>query len=82
MSAPLGQGHRDTNPQVQSLSGVKNLNIQMDQKAESTYDLEYDWLGCAQMPVLQGEKWAVYVGDKKVTMALRKNFIITFMKTT
>ena len=37
--------------------------------------MDVKWMVNAYVPVLPGEKWAIYVGDKKVTTNLRKEII-------
>ena len=43
----------------------------MDKEARITYNMEYNWMGSAHAPVLPGEKWVLYIEDKKITKDLQ-----------
>ena len=74
------KGHQDASILNKNLSRIKKLNIQMDKDAAiRVYDLKYKWMGCVHVLVLpSGEKWAVYIGDKKVMTDLQKHILNRF----
>jgi len=66
------KGHQDQHKQNTGLSSINKFNVEMDKAVESTsYNLNYDWMGSAHVPVFPGEQWALFINDKKVTTDLQ-----------
>ena len=57
------------------LSLAEHLNIDTDQAAADAYDLEFDWMGTADSPVLPGEKWALQIDNTKVMSTHKKKIL-------
>ena len=63
--------HKDETQPDETLSQIKCLNVIMDNLAEDAYGLEAVWLRNVTVPVLLGEYWAAYLGDKMLTTNMK-----------
>jgi len=69
------RGHQDSSKQKEDLNDLERINIEMDQLADTAYELPHELKTHIEQEVLPAEIIAVFVNGVKITTHLKKTII-------